>query len=66
VELSRWVRTAEAFRLNPQPLTVRAAQQWGVVTPSGEALSRARELAKLYLKAPEVACRNTACISFNP
>ena len=27
--------------------------------PNGKALSRARELAKLYLKAPEVTRRNT-------
>jgi hypothetical protein len=27
--------------------------------PNGQALSRARELAKLYLKAPEVTRRNT-------
>src|SRR4030088_3228277 len=40
---------AEAFLLNPQPLTARTAY----------ALSRARELAELYLKAPEVTRRNT-------
>ena len=53
---------AEAFLLNPQPLTARTAQQWGVVAevvPNGNALSRARELADLYLKAPEVTRRNT-------
>jgi enoyl-CoA hydratase/carnithine racemase len=53
---------AEAFLLNPQPLTARAAYEWGVVAevvPNGTALSRARELAELYLKAPEVARRNT-------
>jgi enoyl-CoA hydratase/carnithine racemase len=53
---------AEAFLLNPQPLTARTAQEWGVVAevvPSGKALSRARELADLYLKAPEVTRRNT-------
>jgi enoyl-CoA hydratase/carnithine racemase len=53
---------AEAFLLNPQPLTARAAQEWGVVAevvPNGKALSRARELAALYLKAPEVTRRNT-------
>ena len=39
---------AEAFLLNPQPLTAAIAQQWGVVAevvPDGRALSRARELA---------------------
>jgi len=53
---------AEAFLLNPQPLPARTAQEWGVVAevvPNGKALSRARELAELYLKAPEVTRRNT-------
>src|SRR6202007_2003984 len=53
---------AGAFLLNPQPLTARAAQEWGVVAevvPNGKALSRARELAALYLKAPEVTRRDT-------
>src|SRR5207249_11402939 len=41
---------AEAFLLNPQPLTARIAYQWGVVAevvPNGKALSRAREVAEL-------------------
>ena len=53
---------AEAFLLNPQPLTARTAYEWGVVAevvPNSKALSRARELAELYLKAPEVTRRNT-------
>ena len=53
---------AETFLLNPQPLTARTGYEWGVVAevvPNGKALSRARELAKLYLKAPEVTRRNT-------
>jgi enoyl-CoA hydratase/carnithine racemase len=53
---------AEAFLLNPHPLTARSAHEWGVVAevvPNGKALSRARELAELYLKAPEVTRRNT-------
>jgi enoyl-CoA hydratase/carnithine racemase len=53
---------AEAFLLNPQPLTAAVAHQWGVVAevvPNGKALSRAQELAKLYLKAPEVTRRDT-------
>jgi enoyl-CoA hydratase/carnithine racemase len=53
---------AEAFLLNPQPLAARTAYEWGVVAevvPGGKALSRARELAQLYLKAPEVTRRNT-------
>src|SRR5712664_1353714 len=53
---------AEAFLLNPEPLTSRTAHEWGVVAevvPNGKALARARELAELYLKAPEVTRRNT-------
>src|ERR1700731_2829622 len=53
---------AEAFLLNQQPLPARTAYEWGVVAevvPSGKALSRVRELAELYLKAPEVTRRNT-------
>src|SRR5713101_1290834 len=48
---------AEAFLLNPQPVTARTAHEWGVVAevvPNGRALARALELAALYLKAPEV------------
>jgi enoyl-CoA hydratase/carnithine racemase len=53
---------AEAFLLQPHPLAARTAHEWGVVAevvPSGKTLSRARELAELYLKAPEVTRRNT-------
>jgi enoyl-CoA hydratase/carnithine racemase len=53
---------AEAFLLNPQPLTARMAHEWGVVAEvvaNGKALARAQELARLYLKAPEVTRRNT-------
>jgi enoyl-CoA hydratase/carnithine racemase len=53
---------AEAFLLNPQPLSAHTAHEWGAVAevvPNGRALSRARELAELYLKAPEVTRRNT-------
>ena len=53
---------AEAFLLNPRPLPAHIAHEWGVVAevvPNGKALSRARELAELYLKVPEVTRRNT-------
>ena len=53
---------AETFLLDPRPLTAQTAYEWGVVAevvPNGKALSRARELAELYLKAPEVTRRNT-------
>jgi enoyl-CoA hydratase/carnithine racemase len=60
---------AEAFLLNPQPLTARTAHEWGVVAevvPNGDALARARELAALYLKAPEVTRRNTRAHFIQP
>jgi enoyl-CoA hydratase/carnithine racemase len=60
---------AEAFLLNPQPLTARTAHEWGVVAevvPNGQALSRARKLAALYLKAPEVTRRNTRVYFIHP
>jgi enoyl-CoA hydratase/carnithine racemase len=53
---------AEAFLLNPRPLPAGTAHDWGVVAevvPNGKALNRARELAALYLKAPEVTRRDT-------
>ncbi|TMI62116.1 enoyl-CoA hydratase/isomerase family protein [Candidatus Bathyarchaeota archaeon] len=53
---------AEAFLLNPQPITAQTAYDWGVVSevvPNGTALDRARKLAAIYLKAPEVTRRNT-------
>src|ERR1700746_2565234 len=60
---------AEAFLLNPQPLPARTVYEWGVVAevvPGGKALSRARELAELYLKAPEVTRRNTRVYFIHP
>jgi enoyl-CoA hydratase/carnithine racemase len=60
---------AESFLLNPHPLTARTAHEWGVVAevvPNGEALTRARELADLYLKAPEVTRRNTRVHFIHP
>ena len=60
---------AEAYLLNPQPLTARTAYEWGVVAevvPNGKALARARELASLYLKVPEVTLRNTRAHFIQP
>ncbi len=60
---------AEAFLLNPQPLKARTAYEWGVVAEvvtNGKALSRARELAALYLKVPEVTRRNTRVHFIHP
>jgi len=59
----------EAFLLNPQPLSARTAYEWGVVAevvPNGKTLSRARELADLYLKVPEVTRRNTRVHFIHP
>lgn len=53
---------AEAFLLNPQPITAKIARDWGVVAEvvaDGKALERAQELAKVYMEAPEVTRRNT-------
>src|SRR5947209_6047279 len=52
---------AEAFLLDPQPTTAQTAYDWGVVAevvPNGTALDRARKLAAIYLKAPEITRRN--------
>jgi enoyl-CoA hydratase/carnithine racemase len=53
---------AEAFLLQPRPLSARTTYEWGVVTEivgDGEALARAIEFAYSYLKVPEVTRRNT-------
>jgi enoyl-CoA hydratase/carnithine racemase len=53
---------AEAFLLNPSPLSARTAPEWGVVAevvPDGQAVARSRELAAQYLKAPDVTRRHT-------
>jgi enoyl-CoA hydratase/carnithine racemase len=53
---------AEAWLLNPSPISAATAQSWGVVSEvvaDGTALARARELASLYLAQPEVTRRNT-------
>jgi enoyl-CoA hydratase/carnithine racemase len=50
------------FLLNPSPVSAKTAQAWGVVgevTADGRALDRAREIAKVLMKAPEVTRRNT-------
>jgi len=60
---------AEAFLLNPQQITAKTAQEWGVVAevvPNGQAVARAGELAALYLKAPEVTRRNTRAHFIQP
>ena len=64
-----WCLWAEAFLLNPQPITAAVAQQWGVVAEvvqNGTALSRAQELARQYLKVPEVTRRNSRVYLIHP
>jgi enoyl-CoA hydratase/carnithine racemase len=53
---------AQAWLLNPRPLSAETARDWGVVaeiTPKGGALARAQVLASGWLQAPEVTRRNT-------
>jgi len=53
---------AEAWLLDPQPISASTAKEWGVVAevvPDGTALARARALAALYLAKPAVTRRNT-------
>src|SRR6267378_4343788 len=60
---------AEAFLLNPHPVTAQTVYEWGVVAEvvrDGKALARARELAAAYLKAPEVTRRNTRAHFIQP
>lgn len=60
---------AEAFLLSPKPISAQTAADWGVVSevvPTGRALSRAQELAKQYLKAPETTRRYTRAHFIQP
>lgn len=53
---------ASAFLLNPEPISAEKAESWGVVNhvvADGQAVAKARELAAIYLKQPEVTRRNT-------
>ncbi len=52
---------AQAWLLDPRPIPAAVAMAWGVVAevvPDGTAVARARELAALYLAAPELTRRN--------
>ncbi len=52
----------EAFLLDPQSISAQTAADWGVVNyvvEDGQAVAKARELAAIYLKQPEVTRRNT-------
>ncbi len=53
---------AEAWLLNPEPISAQTAQQWGAVAEivaDGTTVERARALAALYLAKPEITRRNT-------
>ena len=59
----------EAWLLDPQPISAQRAQDWGVVADvvgDGQTVARARELAAIYLKAPEVTRRNTRAHFIQP
>ena len=61
MELSRWSRTSGGIPAEPKTAGGVYRARMGVVAevvPNGKALSRAQELAELYLKAPEVTRRN--------
>ena len=60
---------AEEFLLDPKPISATTAKEWGAVTevvPTGQAVSRAREIADSYLKKPEVTRRNTRIFFAQP
>ena len=60
---------AEAFLLNPQPLTAQTAHEWGViakVVPNGKALHRARKLTKLYEPARQRARERATVLQQSP
>lgn len=53
---------AQAMLLNPQPLSARTAHALGVVSevvPDGEAVARAKALARTWLDKTDVTLRNT-------
>jgi enoyl-CoA hydratase/carnithine racemase len=52
----------EAFLLDPQPISAQTAADWGVVghvVEDGQAVAKAKALAQIYLRQPEVTRRNT-------
>jgi enoyl-CoA hydratase/carnithine racemase len=60
---------AEAFLLNPHPVSAQTVHDWGAVAevvPRGTALARAREIAAALLKVPEVTRRNTRAHFIHP
>ena len=53
---------AQAWLLDPKPISAETARDWGVVSevvPAGQAVARAQALATQYLRQPELTRRNT-------
>lgn len=60
---------AEAFLLDPKPISADTAKEWGAVSevvPQGQAVARARAIADGYLAKPEVTRRNTRIFFTQP
>lgn len=53
---------AQAFLLDPKPITAAQAREWGVVAhvvPDGQAVGRAQEISRSFLQKSELTLRNT-------
>jgi enoyl-CoA hydratase/carnithine racemase len=53
---------AQAFLLDPKPITAAQAREWGAVAqvvPDGQAVGRAQEIARAFLQKSELTLRNT-------
>lgn len=60
---------AEAFLLDPKPISAQTAKEWGVVAdvvPDGTAVDRARQWADGFLAKPEVTRRDTRVLFIQP
>jgi hypothetical protein len=60
---------AQMMLLDPKPFTARTAKDLGVVSeivPDGNALERAKEIAKGFLKKPRSRAATRASTSFSP
>jgi enoyl-CoA hydratase/carnithine racemase len=60
---------AQAWLLNPQPISAATAKEWGVVAeivPDGQAVTRARALAESWLGVPDVTRRLTRAHFIQP
>lgn len=60
---------AEAFLMNPRPISAQTAHEWGVVAevvPDGTAVEHARQIAGALMERPEVTRRNTRILFMQP